>query len=562
MACRCLSGFYIFYSIGDSRDPEENSLDAYVSNDISSFFSQPDEGSDKSNLLIGLTIVKEITNKERGETNPNNIKIEQNTEVLPVSKEQLLEAVSTSDSKAEVDATSDAVTKSDKKVINRRFYSCEECGKLVDYYKYDRHMRTHTGEKPYVCCECHKQFTRADILNIHMRIHTGEKPYKCATCGMSFSRSDLLQSHLRHHTGDLLRCEHCDKKFTRPERLRSHLVLHTGEKSFSCSICLKDFSRADNLRTHMKVHTGERYHRGQPCANCEVVAGQYTEEGGLFPCHICKKVFPLACRLAAHMCLHTGEKPFPCHVCGKSFALSYRLLLHMRTHTGERPYQCNECGKAFPRNHNLKQHMRIHSGEKPYRCEECGKSYTQSKTLKEHMRIHTGEKPFVCPTCSKQFSRIDNLKVHLLTHTDNKRHMCSFCGKKYADLRCFQKHVQSHQEGRPLDCTMCGLKFINQKTLKNHMKSHLPVSGSSSSVIGESCYICSLCGQQMTVQASTNSQLILIKNCDCSNGVVMNLLTGESVEQLNSVDCAVSDVEVKLEDVEVDSCVAAMAFTN
>lgn len=67
----------------------------------------------------------------------------------------------------------------------------------------------------------------------------------------------------------------------------------------------------------------------------------------------------------------------------------------------------------------------------------------------------------------------------------------------------------------------------------------------------------------MTVQASTNSQLILIKNCDCSSGVVMNLLTGESVEQLNSVESVASDVEVKVENVEVDSChVAAMAFTN
>jgi len=62
-------------------------------------------------------------------------------------------------------------------------------------------LRRAAGERPFACTLlfCTRRFSRSDELQRHMRTHTGDKRFVCATCSKRFMRSDHLNKHQRTH---------------------------------------------------------------------------------------------------------------------------------------------------------------------------------------------------------------------------------------------------------------------------------------------------------------------------------------------------------------------------
>ncbi|KAM6941553.1 uncharacterized protein PEZ65_003549 isoform 1-T1 [Lycodopsis pacificus] len=258
-------------------------------------------------------------------------------------------------------------------------HSCSVCGKDFPYAsKLQRHLRTHSGERPFPCSMCEKRFPEKGLLMIHERTHTGEKPFPCTFC---------------------------EKRFASQGELRLHRRTHTGERPYHCSICLKSFSRHWHLKTHLDA------------MHSEVVAG-FTRKK--FPCSDCEKSCNSAAELRDHQRTHTGERPYQCSFCDKRFALSGTLVRHERLHTGITPYHCSDCGKTFAQQWTLTTHMRTHTGEKPYSCTQCDKSFVAPGELRRHTRIHTGEKPYTCKDCGRHFSLAGTLRNHKRSCTQNK----------------------------------------------------------------------------------------------------------------------------------------------
>lgn len=198
-----------------------------------------------------------------------------------------------------------------------------------------RHMIAHTGDRPWKCQHCPKQFAQKTDFNRHQSIHSILFEFHCSQCGRGFPDSPTAQKHESKCKTKRYSCDQCTYVTFSIGNLELHMRKHTGERPFACDVCDRRFTRVSHLNQHVKLHAEDF---DLHCKNC----GRGFNDENVMIKH------QITCK----------NRQFECHFCHDVQYRMDNLKRHIRTtHMGYREYMCEYCSKKFPAKNSMQKHI-------------------------------------------------------------------------------------------------------------------------------------------------------------------------------------------------------------
>lgn len=251
------------------------------------------------------------------------------------------------------------------------------------------------------CRYCGKIFGSDSALQIHLRSHTGERPFICRVCGSRFTTKGNLKVHYQRHTETM---EFTDKSKKEPRAPYDFRTQNTQTKSKSLTDETFD---ANQKKGEEKEEFYNDLNESRDSPESESPK-RFDEDGARHFLNFDqeyssskKKAWekymeivdtPKAYELQQDEAYRVD--PNKCPICNRLLSCRSALRQHYRTHTGERPFRCRLCARSFTTKGNLKTHIGVHKINPllnpVHSCTMCHKKYSTSQALQQHINTHTG----------------------------------------------------------------------------------------------------------------------------------------------------------------------------
>lgn len=382
----------------------------------------------------------------------------------------------------------------------------------------------------FMCTLCNKEFTRGGDVKKHMRVHSGERPYACKDCGKRFSQSSNMKKHCRmmHRKWDGYKFHQYNSPYSFHNKQN-----YEFSESLQYSDQNNDISNGDY--SNLNLTDGKERLLEESFSSTDMVIVEPVE----IKAHVDDQHAPIEKSTEqsseySNSYIHSNDDSEYMNSESKSDEHS-----QSKFYIGERPYQCSVCGKRFSQSSNMIKHRRMHSVWSKYKNHkhllqpkyfDVAHSYQSSKvsdtsvfsaSSKEESENNNSEilhkdeeQEGISPGSNERniqyaiveddraksriseyengsyesfIDRSENLQrlkdsstsvsndfvaSNRIVRIENgiKCFTCKICRKDFIRSGDLSKHIRVHSGEKPYECHLCHRRFSQNSNMRKHLK--------------------------------------------------------------------------------------------